>query len=1165
MNQVRPLLLLFAFMVSIAANGQNRQRITVSFANDSLISAIGKIEKTTDYRFIYTVADLTGYKANGTFRDENVETVLKAILSNKPLTFSAKGKIISIKKVKTTRHLQGVVYDDSGEVIPGAVIKIKDTQMGAVTDANGYYDFVVHATPCTLVFSYVGFTDHEEKYAGSDDVVRNIKMTSNTNIDEVVITGYNIINRRQLTSSVTTLKAEDIMRPGVSCIDQMLEGQVPDMIFMNNSGEVGSVPKLRIRGTSTLIGNREPLWVLDGVVLQNPVDISPEELNNPDYVNRIGNAIAGINPQDIERIDVLKDASATALYGAKAANGVIVINTKKGHIGKPIVNYNMTMTVRTRPSYTDHSIDLMNSKERVDFSRYLVANGYNFGNNSDLAGYEALASKFYSGEITQTEFARQVQRLEGINTDWFDILTRNSFSTSHTASVSGGSDNARYYGSLGYNVDNGVVKGNKSERYSYVMKLDMGLSKIFSISLDLSGNISRKIYAQNEISPLDYAYNTSRAIPAYDETGNYSYYQIVNGRNSYNKYNILNELGNSHDRQDGNTNNLIFTINARPFDYLKASLIASIQSSSTDQDLWWGEKTYHAAALRLSDYGGAAPKGDDSQSLLPFGGELTQNFHRNKNYMVRFQVDFNKYLDENQIHNITASAGVEASSTRYKSTAYTQRGYYENRGKQFTDIELEDYPYYKNWLKSNHPTITDNKTNMLSAYFTVSYTYNNLFTLNANARMDGSNKFGSRSNEKLLPIWSVSGNYNLSEHKLLKRDWIDFIMLKMSYGYQGNMLDGQTSDIIITQLPTDPVYNELVSEMSSYPNPNLKWEKTHSYNAGISFSLFKRRLQFESEFYYKKTYDAFLNKNISTVNGISQYVVNSGDVVNKGFNFSITAVPIRFKDFSWTVSTSFSKVYNELRTSPSSNEYTLNDYLNGTALVAGSPVGTFYSYKFIGLSPKDGAPIFDDGEEIQNELTGLSNEALYTSILTRSGRREPTMSGTFNNTVRYRQWRLNAILNYSLGNDIRLFKLFQSSIFNPSQNINKEFTNCWMAPGDELHTNIPNPLTYTNHWSLRNSELPTIASNNFDEYNYSDIRVVSGDYLKVSTLSLTYEFDKKILARLKLSRLALNITGNNLYTFCSGRLKGQTPQQSGFSTIELSDRPSYTLGLDISF
>lgn len=1131
------------------------------------------IKQQTGLNFLYNSAQMRNMSPI-TIQcfNQPVRQVLDKVMDKTGYTYQIDGYFVTVtqqQKDPELRLVTGFIKDEEGEVLPGVNVYIPNSTYQTLSDSEGRYEMYIPKEACKVTYSFIGNTMEIAFQEGDVALNKDIILHSNIQIDEVVVTGYNTVSRRKLTSSVTTLKAADIMRPGVTSIDQMLEGQIPDMVFMNNSGEVGVVPRLRIRGTSTLVGNREPLWVLDGVVLQDPVNVSPEELNNPDYINRIGNAIAGINPQDIERIDVLKDASATALYGAKAANGVIVVTTKKGHVGKPIVNYNMNMSYKRRPRYTDKKINLMNSAERVDFSRYLVQNGYDYGSAELNVGYESLAQQYYQGMMNHDEFARQVQQLEGLNTDWFDLLTKDALSSQHSVSISGGSKEARYYGSVGYTVDNDVIRGNQNERYSFSMHIDSDLSRMFSTSLIMIGNVNNRQYAIDGLSPLDYAYNASRAIPAYDSNGDYAYYKVRgNALNEYYNYNIMNELANSYNQQEGNSLNVNFSLNGKFTDYLKASLIASYQTSVTDQEKWWGEKTNHVAILRHSEYGTSPVSGEESSSELPFGGELTSNRYRNRNWMLRMQVDFNKYVSGNHDHYISASMGTEANSTKYNATTSVFRGYYEDRGRQFSYTELDDYPYYKKWLQENaYPSITDDLTNLLSGYATVSYTYKDLFTLNTNARMDGSNKFGDRSNEKLLPIWSVSGNYNLSEHAFLQHDWIDFVMLKASYGHQGNMIKGQSPQMIIRQLPTNPLYGELVSELQVYPNPNLRWEKTTSINTGITFSVLDRRLQFEGEAYFKKTKDAFLTKTVSSVNGVSEYLVNSGNISNNGYSLAVTAIPIRTKDFDWIVSTSFSKIFNKLETLPGEDQYELSDFLNGTALIKGKPIGTFYSYKFVGLNPNNGAPVFDDGEERQDELVKMSKYELYTNILGESGNREPTISGTFNNTLRYNNWRLNALFNYSIGSKVRLFKLFKSNIFAPSANVSKDLVNHWSKPGDESTTNIPNPLTYSSHWKLRNQELATIVNgnSNFEEYNYSDIRVVSGDYLKIASLSLTYEFKSEIIKTLGMSRLALNLTGNNLFTFCSGQLKGQTPQQSGFTEVQLSDRPSYTFGLDVSF
>lgn len=1148
------------------------QRVAIHLEQVKIQDVFKEINKQTGLDFVYSAMQLNEIgMVSLDVKDVTVDVALKKLFEGKPFTYKFEMKSIIIRKVeavttgKTSRTIRGVITDKGNEPLPGVTVLLKGTSIGTASNTKGEFVLEVTGSVDSLVVTFVGMKTQYVKLLPDKDLYR-IRMEYDVEeMKEVVVTGYQTISRKRSTGAITSVDADKIMRPGVLSIDQMLEGQIPDMMFMSNSGEVGVVPKIRIRGTSTLIGNREPLWVVDGIVLQDPVNISPEELNNPDYVNRIGNAIAGLNPQDIERLDILKDAAATALYGAKAANGVIVITTKKGHIGKPIISYNMNVSYKRRPRYTDRQVDLMNSKERMEFSKDLVDSGYKFPGGMNMVGYEGLVNQLYRGALTYDEFTKQVQYLECLNTDWFDLLTEDAFSHQHTVSISGGTETVRYYSSVGYAKDNDVIKGNNNERYTVALNLNADLSPRISTSLGINGNVTSREYSQDEIAPLDYAYNTSRAIPVFDENGDYYYYQSSGGTANSFRYNILNELDNSSYDQEGASISFNMTLNVKFTDYLNASVVGSYSTSNTDIEGWWGEKSHHVALLRQSEYGDAPAKGADSESALPFGGELATNSTRNRNYMLRVQLNLDKYFGQDK-HNVNASVGYEVSSTKYKGNSSTMRGYYKDRGKQFSITTLNDYPAFKAWLEANaYPTISDNLTNLLSAYATVSYSYQSFFTLNGNVRFDGSNKFGDQSNDKLLPIWSLSGNYTISEHEWLQRSWIDYIMLKASFGYQGNMLEGQSPTMIIKQLPTDPLYNELVSELSVYPNPNLKWEKTSSFNGGLTFSLFKRRLQMEASVYYKRTKDAFLTKQISTVNGLEEYVVNSGNVKNSGYSIAATIIPVETRDFNWILATSFSNVFNKVETLPGAEQFELNNFLNGTALVKGKPVGTFYSYKFVGLNPTNGYPIFDDMQERQEELEGLTKYDVYTRVLKATGNREPTMSGSINNTFRYKNWRLNMNLAYSLGSKIRLFKLFDSNAFLPENNVRREFVKRWRKTGDEKNTVIPTPNCYWTHYSSLGEKIPTIANNSLDMYNYSDIRVVSGNYLKCSTMSLTYEFPMEKLERIKLSRLALNLSATNLFTICSNKLKGQAPQQSGFAEIQLTDRPTYTVGVSVSF
>jgi len=1155
-----------------------QKTVTFNLQSVPVKTLFDQIQRQTGYSFVYSTEDLKSLPpVSVNAKNESVNSVLARVLKDTGLAFNINKRIITVKHLsddrpKVARTIHGQVLDDKGEPLPGAaVFPTGFLEHGTSTDENGKYVLRNVPAEAKSISAIMLGMKTEVVMIGRKENVNLIMHEEVNSLDNVVVTGYQKIDKRYSTSAVTSIKMEDLNVPGFASIDQMMEGKIPDLVMTTNSGEINATPRLRIRGTSTLIGNRSPLWVLDGIVLTDPIDLSPDVLNDPDYVNRVGNAISGINPQDILRIDVLKDAAATALYGTRAANGVIVITTKSGREGKAIVSYSNTFTARRRPYYTDSKINLMNSNERVQFSQYLVDQHYQYPSGMPLVGYEYALKNLYEGTYTQEQFDSEVSAMAARNTDWFDILCHNSLSQDHNASVSGGSDNIRYYASVGYTGQDDVIKNTTNNRYTGMIKLNINITKKFDIEFNINAYQNDRMYNASEINPTDYAYNTARTIPAYNADGTYSYYKKLSGNNDYLNYNILNDLDNSFQSQE--VSNVMGTVNLlyHPLNWLHLSGIISVNSSSSTSEQYYGESTYHSSALRRSDYG----ENPGTNSVMPYGGEYTLSTTRTKGYTARFQADANKFFGAEMQHLFNLSIGSEASSSQYQGYKRTDRCYFMDRGKLFVSDIPDEYSEYKKWLYGNVPTITDTKTNLISAYATLSYTFKELFTLNANTRYDGSNKFGSRSNEKILPIWSVSGNANILEITKLEKDWIDFLTFKASYGEQGNMLDDQTPVMVIKKGSLDTYYNEMVSTAAYFANPDLKWEKTHSFNMGLESSFLSGRLQVGLEFYHKRTTDAFLSKKISDVNGYNSYVVNSGTIINKGFNFNISATPIKMKDFYWITSGNLSKIYNKVETTPGGETYELDDFLNGTAIVEGQSVGTFYSYKFIGLSSVDGGPIFEDWEERQSELENLSKYEAYTRVLVPSGKREADLTGSLFNTFTYKQWRLGVNLTYAFGASTRLFRLFDNmGNYSSEVNMNRDLLNRWQKPGDEAYTDIPSILgkgnkayyQYDGHWSDSYYYTgPKFGSNAWDMYDHSTARVVSADYVKLQNISLTYEFNKKLIKSWGLGRLALTLSGANLHTWCDSRLKGQTPTQGGFTEIQLSDCPTYTFGLNIEF
>lgn len=1166
---------IIGLIVAFSMEAQNKA-ITLQLPQSTLKEAIIKVAKEGGL----SVSDPSNLLVNKSlqtdlsFHKKPLDEAIRYLLYSQGLTFEiAQGELI-IRSAKSGVLIQGEVHFEDGSPAVGATILLDDKRYTIADQAGKFTCRLPQKENLIISAQYVGMTPTDHLYKGEEKIHLLLK-ESVLQIDDVVVTGYQVINKRKWTGSSTTIKPEEILTPSTVTIDQALvEGVVPDMMVLPTGGEVGAVPKLRIRGTSTVLGVREPLWVIDGVVQRDPISIRTEDINDPDFINRVGNAISGLNPQDIERIDILKDAASTALYGAQAANGVIVITTKKGQEGDMKINYSGSMGVTQRPRYSDSKINLMNSKERVQFSRELIESNYYFPSDMYEVGYEHLVKELYNKHLTFDEFQKQVSRIETINTDWFALLMNDALRTNHNISASGSTGKTSYYASLGYNLSQGVVKGDKTDRTSAFVKLITDINPRNKLSFWIRTNFENRQFVPTSINPTNYAYNTSRAIPAYDEFGQLSFYKIGNSDERY-RFNILNEIEHSGYEQQHFSTSINGVWDTKLTDHLSGHALLSFTTSNSNGEEYWDEHTYHVSALRRAEFGDPFTKVGKAHSLLPYGGEVSTFQERYHSMYGRFLLNYGRSF-ENESY-LSANLGLSLNSTRSKGSKQLQRGYFKDYGEKFIGVEdIDAFPEYKNWLVSTdaQPQRMNDLLNQFSLFSTLSYSFPNSLTLSLNARTDASNRFGDRSNNKFLPIWSVSGSYDFST-LLPDKSVVNYLFLRSSYGVQGNMLRDQSPEPIIKRFSIDPYYNEEYVKLERYPNPNLKWEKTRSFSSELDFALFDNRVAATISYYRKKTIDAFLNINIDLVNGYPSYVVNSGDLRNSGFSVAAMFVPIKSRDFQWRIHTSFSKNFNSLITKPEYSQFAVNDFLRGTAHVEGKPLGTFYSYRFKGLSHEDGGPLFYDLEEQQEELYGLSNFEVYSRVLEESGNRYPTMQGGFRNSITYKDFTVRFNLAYSIGAKTRLFKLYnRTDNFAPEMNVNTVFMERWRKPGDELTTNIPAVIDqmvpavsdkYNKHYSFVNrGKMPIIAYNAWDMYNFSDIRVVSADYLKCTDFSLSYRLGDRLKELVGIKNVYLTFSTNNLFLITAPELKGQTPVQGGFTEVNLSERPQYTFQLSFS-
>lgn len=1188
------IILFFVFAIALS-NQAHAQTVTLDLKDASIIRATAEISKQTKYDFTYN--DLILKKAKPVtikLVKEPLNSALKKLLSGQALDFEIKDRIIIITEKKVsqanntfkelTGPVNGTVVNENGKPMEGASIKVKGTSFYTKTDQNGKFVIPGQYANEMLEIRHLGFSPIEISAVRARVV--SLKMTSSDLEDIMVNTGYQQIDSRQLTSAITSKKMEELLTPGVNTIDKLLEGRIPGLVFMQNSGQVGAAPKLRIRGTSTILGNREPLWVLDGIVLQDPVNIDPKSINDLDFVNLLGNAIAGLNPEDIDQIDVLKDASATALYGAKAGNGVIVITTKKGKPGKPTISYSANTTFNRRPRYSDQNMNMMNSEERMDVSKEMVERRMQYNNVTQFSGYEDALQQYYKGTINYNEFKRQSDYYANINTDWLGLITQDSYSQNHTLTLSGGSNRIKFYSSLGYLNENGTIRGEYNKRYSSVVNVTADYDQ-FLAQVSFTGNYSSRNYSPADLGIMNYAYNTSRTLPAYNPDGSYFYYPVTTPAGQIFNYNILRDKDYSADHTDLLASNLkaLIRLKITPKFNLEGTFAYAI--SNNDRQLYYTKDSYYISKLR-ADY-------SLRSDLAPVGGEWTKNEVRNNNYTGRLQANYATTFGLEKRHSLTISGGTEIKSNEYSGFDITRRGYFPEMGGYFDIVPTTYTGYYNQWMSTKPALGSFNRqlTNEFAWYGTTGYSYRDKYIFNFHIRGEQSNLFGTRSNNKLLPIYAFSGRWNMREDVARNASWVNDLALKASWGWQGNMLPGQSPYMIIRQnASTDPYYNAQFANISNYPNPDLRWERTSSSNIALDFTLFGNKVTGSVGYFYKRTQDAFLNKTVSEINGVQSYVINSGTIENKGVEVALSVTAINNvgmdkskRGFVWRFDPQLGQVLNKIINQAINNRNNVlidnidySNYLSGNIQLAGKPINTFYSYKFKGLSPVDGSPIFyglenESSVAYQQRYLNMDRQDVYLEIMSESGRREPFIQGGLSNYFGYRNFGLSFNLSYSLGNKIRLMKIasgYATTSAYPQQNLRKEFVDRWRRPGDEAYTNIPGLQVSNNVINAWWQNYPTsslqLGGSAYEMYDNSDVRLVSGDYLKLQSASFRYTFSEAVIRKLKLSSASVSLTGTNLFTLSNKMLKGQDPTQSGSTpNINLSVRPTYSASINVSF
>jgi len=1204
-------ILKFIFLVGILtwsgiANAQT-EKISIHAQNVDIDYIFKEIRKQTSYGFFFNDDKVSDIK-NITIQKDNVtvKEVLDEVLRNSGYTYELVDDVITIKKgaapqTQSVKQIMGTVVDEGGAPIPGVHINVKNSRLGTITDVNGNFSIRVPGTFNTLTCSFIGYKLKEVEIG--NQTLLNIKMEPQIEeIDEVVVTGYQVIDKREVTSAISTIGGEELNQIGALSVDEMLVGKATGLMVSNISSTPGAAAKIRIRAGSTFTGNQSPLWVVDGVIYEDPVPLTASEINSFDNINLIGNALTGVNPQDIESINVLKDASATAIYGTRAANGVIVITTKRGKVGKPSISYQGSFSIADRPRYSD--MYLMNSKDRIEVSREMYEKNLGTASsyaNLDYLGYEGALKQLWNGTYDFNEFQDQVSYLETLNADWFGALYQPSLQQQHSVSASGGSENMRYYFSVGYDDQKGPEKGVGLNRITARSNLDLDITKNLLVQLKFSGSVQEAEYNHNSINVFNEAYYTSRTIPVYDDNGDLFYqskevYERSDGTKIYGDYNVLNEMENSQ----RNITNKSFTISGnlqwKFLNNFRFQSQLSYRNTTNMSEEYITEETFYIAKLRTYfDYNDYDETSVADDAMVPFGGIYSGGMVDQKAIAITNQLNYNKVWNSKHVLNINLAQ--EARSTKYwGSTGWLSPGYNHSQGRSFivlpavkysaTDdvtginVNTYDYKYMISWLTSAggydiYPTITDKVQNSLSVFGIFNYVYDNRYVLNFNLRSDGSNTFGQYERYKFKPVWSVSTRWNIHNEAFWNNSNVfEQLSLRSSFGFRGSMPNASPYLIITDYGRNDAnYYPENIASLSQFPNASLRWEKTGTFNFGLNYSMWNGRVSGAFDYSYSKSTDLLQSRPISLVNGSATYLYNSGSKDVQSYEFNVRTVNVKSKDLSW--STNFNFSYDKDRVlegfeDATSQNLSVTDYLNGTIYTTGFPSNGFFSYQFDGLD-ENGLPTF---KNLVDDSGGSIDEHLK-KVLKYEGSRVPLFYGGFGTEFKYRNFTVSANFTYKLGYKTRLLKLYNGNqnMPYPYENVRAEFNDRWRQPGDEQYTNIPalsdetllfsNDETSDNYVSNLGYVIPS-GTSAWWMYDYSDIRVVKGDHIRWQSLSVSYQVPTYITQKISVQNARVSLKMSNIAVWAfDKKLKGQDPEQ--VIGLGLPTLPNYGFSLNMSF
>ncbi|RYG03703.1 MAG: TonB-dependent receptor [Chitinophagaceae bacterium] len=947
-----------------------------------------------------------------------------------------------------TKEVTGKVVDVSDSSgLSDVTVKVKDGPNTTATLPDGTFRITVPASATTLVFTYVGYKEVEQQ-------ISSLMMVSmspgDKSLNEVVVVGYGSATKREITGSIVKLGGSEVENLPFQSFESAMQGKAPGVVIESGSGKVGQAMKIRIRGTSSISASSQPLYVVDGLpVVSNSVSDGTNDPTNP---------LVDINPNDIESIEVLKDASASAIYGARAANGVILITTKKGKLGrKTVIEFNLANTF----SNPTRKRGFMNAAQYYNMLQQAARNDGRIDFQDGFYGSEEEGYQDYLGlyEGAVSDYALGTDFRNGeVNTNWQDQLFRkNAMSQQADVSVSGGSDKTRFFVSGFYNQQDAIVINNRFNRYGGRLNLDHKVSDILTVGLNLALNRSQLDRVSN-----DNAFSTPGQLvaqlplsPLKDPTTG-----ELNGNTLYSNGLFDAQYNTDIQATFRSFGNAFGELKILPSLTFRSELGADILNLY--QESFQGRQTTDGAGVGRA------------------GNVITQSASLNTNNFFTWAPKINDN------HKISTIVGMSYLQNDTKRSLSNGEGYPSDAVKNLSGAS-----------EITFGTSTNDRYTFLSYFLRSNYSLKDKYLLSVSVRADGSSRFGENSRYGWFPAASL-GWVMSDENFMSGLNFLSYLKLRASYGLTGNAEIGQNNFLALYGVSNYPGLPGFTP--TQLGNPDLRWEKTAQFDAGIDFGLFNNRLSGEVDYYQKNTSDLLLNVNIPLTTGYGTLLQNLGKMFNKGVEASLTSRNIEGK-FKWSTSLNFA--YNLNRVKDIQGQIIESGVQRA---VEGQPIGVFFMREFAGVDPETGDALYYDAE---GKTTANYGDAERRVV----GKSNPDWTGGFTNTFSYKGFDLNIFFTFVQGNNIynSAGPYMESGLGGGLDNQTTRYLNAWTKPGDI-------------------TDVPRVSAVYSTNNRASSFWLHDGSYIRLRNATLGYQLPSKVANLLKLSSARLYVAGNNLWT-----------------------------------